>query len=192
MVEETLHMPIKKIITLLAAALLAGAASALPPTDGHIVGNSYVNTYFHISYTWPAMLKPISLPPPADNDSAKEYAFPLLIARQGNQPYGIVVVAEKLNVAGPHSAGIKNSGDFIDRVAHSLRPGPILSKFSRSEKKNARGMIFDELSYLQNGKPASVMATQVGQYLIVFKCNADSAASISRMENSALALRILK
>jgi hypothetical protein len=192
MVEETLHMPIKKIITLLAATLLAGAASALQPTDGHIVGKSYVNTYFHISYTWPAMLKPISLPPPADNDSAKEYAFPLLIARQGNQPYGIVVVAEKLNVAGPHSAGIRNSADFIDRIARSLRPGPILSNISRSEKKNARGMVFEQLSYLLNGKPASVMATQVGQYLIVFKCSADSTASISRMEGSAMTLRVLR
>lgn len=193
MMEETLHMPIKRIITLVAVALLTIAASALPPTDGHIAGKSYVNTYFHISYTWPAMLKPANLPPSsAGYNNAQEYIFPLFSARQGNQPYGIVVVAEKLNVAGPHSTGIRNSADFIDRIARSLRPGPILSNISRSEKKNARGMVFEQLSYLLNGKPASVMATQVGQYLIVFKCSADSTASISRMEGSAMALRVLR
>jgi len=43
-----------------------------------------------------------------------------------------------------------------------------------------------------NGKPALVMATQKGQYLLVFKCNAQSASDMAQMENSALAIRMLK
>jgi len=182
-----------RILAVCTAVLFATAASALSPTDGHIANKSYANSYFHIVYTWPAMLTPEKLPPAsAGGNSANAYMFPLFTARQGNQPYGVVVVAEKLNVAGPHSAGVKNSVDFIDRIARSLRPGPILSKITRSEKKNARGMVFETLSYLVNGKPASVMATQVGQYLIVFKCNAQSTADVTQMENSVLALRKLK
>lgn len=183
-------MPNIKTLAAIAALLFAGAAHAISPRDGHIANRSYVNSYFHIAYTWPAMLTPAKLPAaPADANSATSYMLPLFTARLGNQPYGVVVVAEKLNVAGPHSAGIKSSDEFIGRIARSLRPGPMLAKITRTEKKNTRGMVFEELSYLLNGKPAAVMATQIGQYLIVFKCSAPSTADFARMENSALALR---
>ena len=186
-------MPNLRTLTLLLAVLIAQAAYALAPTDGHIVGNSYVNTYFHFSYAWPAMLKPMPLPAPAaDTKGPNAYAFPLFTARTGDQPYGLTLVAEKLNVAGPHSDGIKNSADYIGKIASSLRPGPILSNITQTQKKNAHGVVFDELNYLQSGKPSSVMATQVGQYLIVFKCNAASPGEITQIENSVLALRMLK
>lgn len=186
-------MPTIRILALMAAVLFANAANALSPADGHISGHKYVNSYFHLSYTWPATLKPEVLhPQPAGNNGATVYAFPLFRAREGNQPYGVVVVAEKLHVASPHTTGFKSSADFINRIAHGLRPGPVLSNIRRSEKKNARGRVFEELSYRMNGKPASLMATQVGQYLIVFKCNAQSTSALSRMENSALGLRIFK
>jgi hypothetical protein len=186
-------MPKQKTFALILAAFFACFSHAQSPTDGHIAGKSYVNSYFHIAYTWPVMLRPMDLPAlSAAPNNPSAYAFPLFTARQGDQPYGVVVVAEKLNVVGPHSAGIKTSGDFVDRIEHTLRPGPILSNIVRSQKKNARGMIFDVLNYQQSGKPSSVIATQVGQYLIVFKCNAQSAADMVQMENSALALRNLK
>lgn len=186
-------MPTMKDLAVIAAVLFASAAHAISPTDGHIANNSYVNSYFHFAYTWPTMLTPAKLPPAsADANSAKAYMVPLFTARQGNQPYGVVVVAEKLNVAGPHSAGIKSSTEFIDGIARSLRPGPMLSKITRTEKKNARGMVFEELSYMLNGNPAAVMATQMGQYLIVLKCNAQSPADLARMEKSALSLRKVK
>ncbi len=192
MVEETHHMPIKKILAVITAVLVASAANALSPTDGHIAGKSYVNTYFHFSYSWPAALNPTKLPAqPAGDNSAKAYVYPLFSAHQGTQPFGVVVVAEKLNVAGPHSTGLKSSSDYVNRIARSLRPGPVLSNIQQS-KKNARGMVFDELSYRMNGKPAAVIATQVGEFLIVFKCNAQSEADIAEMERSALAMRMLK
>lgn len=186
-------MPTQKTLALILVALLAAASSAQSPTDGHIAAKSYVNPYFHIAYTWPAILKPTALPAaPATSGNPSAYAFPLFTARQGDQPYGVVMVAEKLNVAGPHSAGIKTSADYIDRIEHTLRPGPILSNIIRSQKKNARGVIFDVLNFQQNGKPSSVIATQAGNYLIIFKCSAQSAADMVQMENSALALRNVK
>lgn len=182
-----------KIFFLILVALFAGAAYAESPATGHIAGKAYVNSYFHLTYAWPAMLTPVKLPSAdAERNNPKAYEFVLFSAQQGKQPYGLVMVAQKLNVAGPHSSGVKSSADMIDRLTHSLRPGPILSNFARSQKKNARGMLFDELSYQMNGKPSSVMATQVGQYLIVFKCNAQSAADMALMEKSALAMRVAK
>ncbi len=186
-------MPNLKIVALFVAALFTGAAYAASPTDGHIANHAYVNSYFHFEYAWPAMLKPDKLPSPeAGAQGAHAYMVPLFSARQGSQPYGVVVVAEKLHIAGPHSGGIQSSAEFIDRMAGSLRAGPILANISRSQKKGAQGMVFDKLSYTVSGKPASVMATQMGDYLIVFKCSAPSAAEIARLEGSALALRRLK
>jgi hypothetical protein len=173
-------------LALILAAVSACVVNAQTPTEGHTTKVSYVNTYFNFAYTWPAMLKPSSLPSPGANGTA--YEFPLFIAREVGQPYGVVIVAQKLGVAGPHSTPLTKSGDLIDRIAHSLRPGPILSNITRSEKKNQRGMVFDELRYLQSGKPSSVIATQVGEYLIVFKCNARSGAEIRAMEDSVWTL----
>lgn len=178
-------------LALLVAASWTGAANAQLPTHGHVSGNAYVNTYFHFAYRWPANLKPGDLPALAATDP-HAYEFLLFLARQGTQPYGVVLVAQKLSVAGPHSAAMKSSADLIDRIARSLRAGPVLSNIAKSEKKNARGMIFDELTYLQNGKPSAVLATKMGGYLIVFKCNAQSQGDIRTMENSALGIRLLK
>ena len=186
-------MPKSNTAALIFLAFFACASQAQSPIDGHLAGKSYVNRYFHIAYTWPAMLKAMDLPLATKASSnPSTYAFPLFTARQGDQPYGVVVVAEKLNVAGPHSTGVKDSADFIDRIERTLRPGPILSNIVRSQKKNVHGVVFDVLNYQQNGKPSSVIATQAGKYLIVFKCNAQSAEDMVQMENSALALRNVK
>jgi hypothetical protein len=186
-----------RILALAALALLTAAAvytqsPAQSPTGGHIAGNAYLNGYFHIAYTWPGILKPLPLPSAAQDSTPSQYAFALFSARQGDQPYGVVVSAEKLNVAGPHSTGLKTSAEFIDRLANSLRPGPVLSNITRSEKKNAQGMTFSELDFLMNGQPSSTIATQVGGYLLVFKCNAKSAAEIAQIKNSVFAMRLTK
>jgi hypothetical protein len=186
-------MPKLKIISALLAVLFAVAASAQTPADGRVNGRTYVNSYLHIAYTWPATLQSMPLPKPdTAASSVHAYSYPLFIARQGSQPYGIVGVAEKLNVAGPHSTGIKSASDYIDRLEHSLRPGPILSNFSRTKVKGTAGMTFEKFSYLQNGKPSTVFATQIAQYVVVFKCNAQSAPDMAQMEKSVLALREAK
>lgn len=179
-----------RIVMLMMAVAVGGAACAQTPADGHVAGRAYVNTYFHLSYTWPAGLAPAAMP--AADHGGSSYQTLLFTARKANQPYGVVVVAEKLNVAGPHSAGLKSSAEMIDRLASSLHARPVLSNIHRSQQKNANGRTFDELNYTINGKPSAVMATQVGQYLIVFKCSAESAAGMAEMEKAALAVRVGK
>lgn len=186
-------MKIKLLFPLVLAAGFTCAAVAQPPAQGHISGHAYVNPALHLSYTWPAILKPVSLPATqTQQNDPHAYQFVLFSAREGDQPYGLVMLAEKLNVAGPHSAGIKSSSDMIARLANSLHPGPMLSNIARSQRRSPGGRQFDELNYSMNGKPATVIATQVGQYLIVFKCNAKSAQEMALMEKSALALRVEK
>jgi len=185
-------MPKTRTYALFLAAIFSCAAQAQAPAAGRIVGKTYVNRYFHVSFTWPATLNPKVIPPQkADSSNSKAYAFPLFSALQGDQPYGVTVVAEKLHVAGPHSTGIRDSAEFIERIKGSLRPGPILSNITSSRRKGPQGLMFDQLDYLQSGKPSSVLATQIGQYLIVFKCSAQSVADMTRMQQSALALRKL-
>ena len=185
-------MPKTRTYALFLAAMVACVVQAQAPSAGRIVGKSYVNKYFHISFAWPATLNPRIIPPQTTGSgNLKAYAFPLFSALQGDQPYGVTVVAEKLYVAGPHSTGIRDSAEFIERIKGSLRPGPVLSNITSSRKKSPQGLMFDQLDYLQSGKPASVMATQIGQYLIVFKCSAQSVDDMMRMQQSALALRKL-
>ncbi len=178
-----------KIPFLMMVAALAGAACAQTPADGHIAGHAYVNSYFHITYAWPAILTPAPKAVAA-RGTTNNYQTLLFTARQRNQPYGVVLVAEKLNVAGPHSTGLKSSAEMIDRLAGSLHPGPVLSNINRSKHKSASGRTFDELNYTINGKPSAVIATQVGQYLIVFKCSAEAAVGMAQLEKSAFAMRV--
>lgn len=182
-----------KTLAMWMAAVCVAAAQAQSPADGRVVNGAYVNNYFHLTYTWPATLKPVELPTAAaERNDPKAYEFPLFSAKQGTQPYGMILVAQKLNVAGPHAAGVKSSGDMIDRLAKSLRPGPILSNINRTQKKSARGVVFDELDYQQNGKPSVVMATQAGPWILVFKGSAGSPADIDKFEKSVLATRVGK
>lgn len=182
-----------KTVVLMMAVAFAGAACAQSPADGHVAGHAYVNAYFHLSYTWPAALTPAPKPAaPPEHAMTNSYQTLLFSARQGTQQYGVVLVAEKLNVAGPHSSGLKSSAEMIDRLAGSLRAGPVLGNIHRSQYKSASGRTFDELSYTINGKPSAVIATQVGQYLLVFKCNAESAAGMAQLEKSAFAVRVGK
>jgi hypothetical protein len=80
------------------------AIQAQVPSDGRIEAGTYKNSYFRFSYEWPKFLQPFNvasliLPPksPYNNE------FLLFSARQGGEPYGIVVVAAKMNVPTAHT-----------------------------------------------------------------------------------------
>ncbi len=173
--------------------LFAAAAFAQSPANGKINGRTYVNPTLHISYTWPAMLDAKPMPAPdSAAASVHAYSYPLFIAGQGNQPFGVVAVAEKLNVAGPHSTGITSAAGYMDRLTQSLHPGPMLSDFKRSKATGTAGVSFEKLTFLMQGKPSAVYAMQAGPYVVVFKCNAQSAADMALMEKSVLAVRKTK
>lgn len=182
-----------KLAPVVLAVLFAAAAFAQSPANGKISGRTYMNSFLHISYTWPATLEAKPMPKPDEAAaSVNAYSFPLLIAGQGSQPYGVVATAVKLNVAGPHSTGIKSAAGYIDRLTQSLHPGPMLSDFQRTKITGSDEFVFEKLSYRMQGKPAAVYATQLGQFVLVFKCNAQSAADMAVMEKSVLAVKKTK
>jgi len=171
---------------------LVSRVGAQSPNDGHIEGGAYVNSYFHVSYTWPKILQPydpaaLRLAPksPYDNE------FLLFSARQGDDPYGVVILAERLNFPTPHSKGIKDAADMMDRITR-FRPDEHAVILSRKHFTSANGLVFDEVDYTQNGGYSSGIVTPVGQYLIVFKCNAKSAADLAEMTTSAAAFILRK
>jgi hypothetical protein len=174
---------------ILLALLAAPESVGQSPADGRIEGNSYVNTYFHVSYSWPKFLRAgdtkslaLSQLPPSG------YEFLLFAARQEDKPFGIVVLAEKLHVQTAHSNGIRDGADFLDRAVRTFDPAGHAQILSRKHFTNSDGIPFDELDYLIYGEETSGIAAQVGDFLIVFKCNAASASDLAEMTKSAVAL----
>ena len=166
--------------------------AAQSPFDGHTEANIYVNSYFHITYSWPKMLQPLDtralqLAQPSSNPNE----FLLFAAREGGKPYGVVIVAEKLNAPTPDTNGIKDGPDFLDKVAR-FRPEQQVVMQPRKHFTNADGLIFDELDYTERGVPSSAVATQIGKFLIIFKCNAKSTADLAEMNKSAAMLHLSK
>ena len=183
-----------QIRRLILAFLLMTASSGIAqsPNDGMVRGSSYENSYFKFSYVWPVILRPYdtaSLQLPQSSPYNNE--FLLFSARQGDEPYGVVVLAVRLNTITPHSKGIRDGADFLDRVAR-FNPQQHAVIVSRKHFTNAAGLVFDQLDYSENGAPSSAIAAQIGKFLIVFKCNAKSAADLAEMNQSAVAIRLVK
>jgi hypothetical protein len=177
------------IIPLVLCCLAVRGSLAQSPADGKVQGSAYVSSYFGLSYTWPTILTPfdttaLHLPPsPHGNE------FLLFSARQADEPYGVVIVAEKLNVPTAHGSGIKDASDFISRVKRSFDPESKPKILNEIHFKNADGLAFDEMDYVSSGEYSSAIVLQLEKFLIVFKCNAKSSVELSEMTKSALATR---
>ncbi len=117
--------------------------------------------------------------------------FLLFSARQGDEPYGIVVVAERMNVPSQHSGGLKTSSDLIDRIAR-FRPEQHVVMQPRKHFTNTDGIVIDELDYTEDGAPSSAVVIQVRDFLIVFKCNAKSGGDLDAMNRSIAQIRRVK
>lgn len=166
--------------------MLVSQAAAPSPTDGRAEGRTYVNEYFHISYSLPKFLNAIDtkslalsqLPP-------NGYEFLLFAARQGDEPFGVLVLGEKLHVPTAHTSGFRDGADFLDRAVRSFDPAGHPKILMRRHFINSDGIPIDELDYLIYGEQTSGIAAQLGDFLIVFKCNAKSAADLAQMTKSA-------
>jgi hypothetical protein len=163
-------------------------SSAQSPDDGKVVGNAYVNTYFKFSYVWPAILSPYdtkALNLPRKSPYANE--FMLFSARQGDAPFGVILPAERLNAVTPHSRGIRDGADFLDRV-QKFDPNQHAAVQSRKHFVNADGITIDQLIYTENGGYSSATAAAFNSFLIVFKCNANSAVDLAEMNKSVVGI----
>jgi hypothetical protein len=163
---------------------------AQSPDDGRVAGNSYVNTYFKFSYSWPRMLQPsdtASLQLPKKSPYANE--FLLFAARQGDAPFGVVVLAERMSPT-PHNRGFRDGGDFLDRVVSSFKPEEHARFQPRKHFTNPNGITFDEADYTDDSGVNSAMVTQVNGFLILFKSNARTATDLAEMTKSIGELRL--
>ena len=161
-------------------------------TDGHVVGPSYENTYFKFTYTWPKFLQPYDVNSlqfakrsPSNNE------FLLFSARQGDEPYGIVAIAERLYVSTQHNGGLKSSSDMMNLITH-FRPEQNVTGQSLKRFTNADGFAIDEVDYVEGGVPSSAIVFQIKDFLIVFKCNAKSASELAGMNKSIAEIRRIK
>ena len=164
-------------------------APAQSPVDGHIQGHSYVNTYLHFTYAWPSILQPrdpgsLNLGP---HSNPNEWL--LFSAQQGNEPYGVLMLVEKLNAHWHNFPGFRDGPDFIRRIPVGATPEEHFKILDSKHSKTAAGFAVDEMDYSANGGYHSGIAIQTGGYIIVFKCDAKSVADLATMTNSALALR---
>jgi len=167
---------------------LSNLALSQSPTDGEIQRTSYENTYFRFCYSWPSFLRPynvsaLQLPPKAPTNNE----FLLFSARQGNEPDGVVIVAERMNA---HTQ-LKSSSDFLDWIAR-FRPEQHVIMQPRKHFTNANGFVIDELDYTEDGVPSSAIVIQVRDFLIAFKCNAKSVRDRDAMDRSIAQIRRLK
>jgi hypothetical protein len=162
------------------------------PDDGKVTGNSYVNSYFKFSYTWSTMLKPYgtsSLRLPQKSAYANEYL--LFSARQGDEPFGVVVLAERMGPT-PHNRGFRDGADFLDRVVSSFKPEEHARFQPIKHFRSSQGLIFDQVDYTDNSGIESAMVTQFDGFLIVFKSNAKSVADLAEMTKSISELRLAR
>lgn len=162
------------------------------PTDGQVRKTVYENTYFKFSYSWPGFLQPydvntLQLP----NKAPSNNEFLLFSARENDEPYGIVVVAERMNVTTQHAGGLKSSSDLMDRIVR-FRPEQHVVMQPRKHFTNPDGIVIDELDYAEDGAPSSAVVIQFGDFLIAFKCNAKSTGDIDKMDRSIAEIRRLK
>jgi hypothetical protein len=162
---------------------------AQSPADGRLEGKTYINSYLHFTYEWPGNLQPIdvhSLNIHPAHPNPNEYS--LVAARQGSEPFGIVMIAEKLHFPTEHNPmGFKDGADFLDRVGQGWSPP--MKVLRRKRSTNPDGFLLDELDYIVANEYQSGITTQVGEYIVVFKYNAKSSSDLAMMTKSILAIR---
>ncbi len=184
-------MRIRRLISLL-VFLAASSGWSQSPTNGKVTANSYVNSYFKFSYTWPRSLQPYNTASLHLTQSPYANEFLLFSAMEGDEPYGIVVIAERLYAATPHSRALRDGADLLNCVVATFEPEQHVVIRSRKHFTSPSAVPFDELDYTEDGQPSSAVAAHIGKFLIVFKCNAKSEAELEAMNRSAARIRLVR
>ena len=174
------------LVFIISITFLVGCR-AESPADGHVEGGAYQNSFLRFSYVWPKPLQPVdskslNLPHTPSQDE-----FLLFSAKQGNEPFGVVIIAERLHVPTQHTNGIQDGADFLNKVIRSWdTSGKVLR---RTRVVGSNGLSFDELDYFRDNGYGSAITTQIGQFLVAFRCNAKTESDLLEMVRSVLASR---
>ncbi len=169
---------------LIFAALLVPSATGQTAADGSLHGNVYSNRYFKISLTLPPNLHAVDLASLNVHAQSQTNEFLMLAAREGDGPSGIILLAVKLNVAPNH---VVDEQDFLRKVQKSWDSGEVLDGQQVRIQKD--GPTFYQLDYeIPKVEFGSAIVTRVGDYLLVFKCNARSKQQLKVMDDAVLAM----
>ena len=183
-------MRVYLLIVFLASFIFPGQAQS--PAAGHVEAHSYVNTYLHFTYTWPSILQPQDPallhfgPHPNPNEAV------LFAARQGNEPYGVLVLSEKLNAPWHKFAGFKDGPDLLRRIPIGQAPEAHFKILASKHTMTSDGLSVDELDYTVSGEFGSGITIRFGDYIALFKCEAASLEDLDTMTKSVLAVRRIK
>ena len=171
-------------LALMVAVLGLASAPGQSAKDGSVRGDVYSNRYFKISLTLPPSLQAVNLASlnVQGTDGKKEYL--MMAAREKNASSGIVLLAEKLE--GARSPGADEQ-DFLQRVRKSWDEGEVFD--GQEQRPGTNGLVFEELDYeIPKTEFDSAIVTRVGNYLLVFKCNAKSRADLKEMDDAVVAM----
>jgi hypothetical protein len=177
-------MLVRRRLKLALVVAVFGAVTAVGQSaaDGSVRGNVYSNSYFKISLTLPPNLHAVDLA--SLNVHGDSHEVLLLAAREGNAPSGIVLLAVKLDVAPNH---VVDEQDFLRKVRKSWDAGEVLDGQQLRIQKD--GPTFHQLDYeIPKVEYDSAIVTRVGDYLLVFKCNAKSKEALKVMVDAVIAM----
>jgi hypothetical protein len=191
--ESSLHRATLKFSVVALFAVAVALAGAQSPNDGRVDGGAYLNSYFRVSYLWPQILQPmdtrqLKTQPPASSTTE----FLLFTAREGSKPFGVVLMAEKPSFHAQRSDGLNESRTFLEQVKKWWDPSGNPKVLQEMHSTNADGLTFYELDYTIFGEYSAAIATQIGEFQLVFRCNASSAPDLAQMTKSALETRRIR
>jgi hypothetical protein len=167
------------------AAFGSSLAVAQSAADGSMQGNVYSNQYFKIKLTLPPSLHPVNLSALHAPGALASNEFVMLAAREGEGPSGMIVLAEKLNVAPSH---VLNERDFLERMQKDWDAGQVADGQEVRIQKDER--TFVELDYeTPKVEYDSAIVTRVGDYLLLFKCNAKTREELRLMDDAVIAMQ---
>jgi hypothetical protein len=171
-------------LVVILAAISFVSAGGQSSADGSVHGNVYTNRYFKVSLMLPPILHAVDLASLNLHRPSNEInEFLMMAAREGDAPYGIVMMAEKLNA----TSHIQDGQDFLRRVPSGWNAGQVLE--SKKVNVQPHGLTFEELDYgIPNVEFDSAIVTQVGDYLLAFKCNAKSSADRKMMVDAVTSM----
>jgi hypothetical protein len=173
--------------------LVAAVAFAQSPSDGRVEGGTYTNSFFRLVYALPPNFHAqtqaeMNLP----TRSPRGVEFFLLAARQGDDPYGIVMIAEKTRALTSNPRDFQNAADMIARVKRSFDPSLPVKQLGEKHLTTASGLVIDEFDYVIADEYSSAFVVTLDGYLITARCNARSAADLKTMTDSLMAMRRTK
>jgi len=117
------------------------------------------------------------------NTKPNDFESLLLTARQGDEPYGMVMLAEKLSAP---ANKIVDGADFLRRVEGTWGDAQSLGE---SHFTNDEGIVFDEVDYKVGAEYDAAVIARLGDYLIVTRCNAKSLNDLHTMIASLKAMK---